>query len=303
MTSSLLAILTIIRAVNLPVFFLGSLLGSLIARSNRDEFFQSGVWLLSIAAVFLAAAVNTINDIIDIEIDRINRPSRPLVTQAISKTTAFWIYGITISIGLLLPFYYSIQNQTLESFFIALFFAVTGTLYSFYFKQTPLFGNMIVALDVALVIALGASANTTFYDQLSGSSVFALLYAMLFAFFITLLRELLKDMEDINGDRSNNAKTFPVVFGFSQSSSLLLLILGVLFALSLLPYFQGVWGVGYLIFVLISDGVTLYAIFRIYQVRKSEALFFQRVSYSSLMLKLSMVIGLLAIFLGELINL
>jgi geranylgeranylglycerol-phosphate geranylgeranyltransferase len=110
-------------------------------------------------------------------------------------------------------------------------------------------------------------------------------------------------MEDVKGDSTNHAKTFPVLFGISSSSYLLLIILALVVSLSLFPFLQGIWGLSYLLIVLISDGLMIYGILRIHRIRNNEALFFQKVGQSSLLLKLSMVIGLMAIFFGVLTNL
>lgn len=177
-----------------------------------------GFITLALATLCLAAAGYIINDIYDIEADRINKPKQRIIGNGITeKTGTTWFIGLNV-IGVLLG--YLISYQIGNSDFFVIFIVISGMLYlySAYLKKYLFIGNVIISLFVALSILLvglyellpGMNENNrevqlTFFDIILDYS--------LFAFMINLVRELVKDIEDTKGDQMANYQTISTKFG------------------------------------------------------------------------------------------
>ena len=179
--------------------------------------------LLIIATVLIAAGGYVINDYFDVKIDRINRPDEVIVTRSISKPVAMqlslWLSGIGIVCGIIVAIL--LRSWTLGILFIL----VPGLLwfYSSSYKRLFMVGNLIIALLAALTPLLVAMANMAIlrlrYETiLPYISLPHDLYAWLggfalFAFLLTWIREIIKDMQDQMGDRELECHSMPIVWG------------------------------------------------------------------------------------------
>ncbi len=189
--------------------------------------------LLVLATVCLAAGGYIINDIMDSETDFINKPEKVLVGQHISEYDAYNYYiGFNI-VGVGLGFYLS--NVIDSAGFSALFIIIAATLYLYAtsLKQSLLVGNIIVSLLLALSVIIVGIFDLYPVITPDNQSVMSIFFEILLdyafvVFFINLLREIVKDMEDINGDYNQGMKTLPIVLGVQRTAK-------VVFALSLLP--------------------------------------------------------------------
>ncbi|HQU74208.1 MAG TPA: geranylgeranylglycerol-phosphate geranylgeranyltransferase, partial [Calditrichia bacterium] len=238
------------------------------------------VLLAALAAFLIAGAANTLNDIIDLPIDRVNRPDRPLPAGQLSLPTArvfslvAYLGGIALSFAVSRPLGW-----------MATFFAGLTALYSLFLKKTALWGNLVVSLSTAAVfvfggLALGRPEKT--------------LWPAIFAFFMHLAREIIKDMEDVRGDALAGAQTLPIRFGMKSAARFTIAALIIMMGLTLLPYLNGVYGRAYLTTLLV--GVFPVLIFIAVTLgRQGENADFSRLSN---LLKVDMLVGLLAIFLG-----
>ena len=181
-------------------------------------------FMLVIASVFIAAAGYIINDYFDVQIDNINKPERIVINKFIKRRWAIVWHLILSAAGLLVSLYISyITGEWLISF-INLLCIVFLLFYSTTFKRKLLSGNFIIAALTAWVILVvyifgGAevfSLNGWAYEKfnLNVRSLFKfmLLYSS-FAFIMTLIREVIKDLEDMEGDRKYNCTTMPIVWG------------------------------------------------------------------------------------------
>ena len=179
--------------------------------------------LLILATVFIAAGGYVINDYFDVKIDRINRPDELIVTRSVSKPAAMrlslCLSGFGIVCGL-------ITAVLLRSFTLGiLFVAIPGLLwfYSSSYKRLFMIGNIIIALLAGLTPMVVALANTAqlqlrFASILPYTTLEHDLYAWLggfalFAFLLTWIREIIKDMQDQMGDRELECHSMPVVWG------------------------------------------------------------------------------------------
>lgn len=210
---------------------------------------QQNIWLslsdfqyalLVLATVLLAAGGYVINDIFDQDTDAENKPNKLIVGKFISEANAYYIYaGLTIS-GVGIGMYLS--NIIQKPGFIALFILVAALLY-FYattLKQIALVGNIVVAFLLSfsiLIIAFFDLFPATYEgNQRMMSLMFTLLkdYAI-FAFLINFVREIVKDMEDIEGDNNQGMKTLPILIGL-QKTKLIVVALLITSTLILLFY-------------------------------------------------------------------
>ena len=183
--------------------------------------------LLVLSTVLLAAAGYVINNIFDVASDTINKPQDVVIGKGISEASAYNIYfGLNIT-GVAIGFYLS--NVIMRPGFATIFILIASLLY-FYsttLKQIMLLGNFVVALLLALsVIIIGIfdifpATNTE--NQAQMASLFSILidYA-LFAFMINFIREIVKDIEDVNGDYNQGINTLPIAIGISRAGKVAL---------------------------------------------------------------------------------
>ena len=184
------------------------------------------VYLLVLSSVLIAAAGYIINDYFDINIDRINKPGKMIVEKIISRRWAILMHFIITTVGIGISFYISLKTN-----FVILLANISCSLllwfYSTTFKKKLLSGNIIIsALTAWTVMVLYFATNTlniisinldsTLMDSFKRVFKFASLYAG-FAFIISLIREVVKDIEDREGDSKYNCKTMPVVWGVPAS--------------------------------------------------------------------------------------
>ena len=194
-------------------------------------------WLLVIATVMISTGGYIINDYFDVKIDQINRPDDVVIGKSISKKTAMTLYMVISGIGVLLGLFVSIwlKNTTLGFIFIV----VTGMLwfYSSSYKRQFLIGNLIVALSCALSILVllvaESSLQSNYYGELIRQTpVLPELYRWVcsyaaFAFMLTLIREIIKDMEDIKGDKEVECRTLPIVWGERNAKTVVTCLLSI----------------------------------------------------------------------------
>jgi 4-hydroxybenzoate polyprenyltransferase len=220
--------------------------------------------LLVFSTLLIAAAGNIINDYFDIKSDKINKPENWIIGNIVPKRKAIlyhWLLSaIAFGIAILLSIYY----HTFWYVFIHLFSINILWLYSVYFKKTTLLGNFIVAFLTSLVViltgihfAINGSFSTDIPNSIFQSSKnvsYAIFewkkiflengkFIWIFAFFSFILnfgREIIKDIEDIDGDRILSAKTLPLKYGinYAKISASFTLILIPISYFSLLIYFK-----------------------------------------------------------------
>ena len=228
------------------------------------------------SAALIAAAGNIYNDLKDLEIDRINRPQRPLPAGRISTRAAAVEAAVLGLAGWLLSLWLGPVLCGLASGVV---------LYSTFLKSTVLWGNLMVSVLAAASFPYGALA--------AGDIGRAWLPAA-FAFLFHFAREVIKDMEDVVGDRQRGVVTLSLRLGPRRSGAVAAAVLAVLMAVTALPWALEVYGAPYLIAIGLMDMLLLAVTFRM--IRAGGRLTGQRLSRT---LTVGMVLGLLAIILGE----
>ena len=177
------------------------------------------LWLLSLSTVCIAAAGYIINDYFDIKIDLVNKPQRVIIGRYLRRRVAMSVHQILNVVGCLIGLYLSKWVFLVDVMAVSLLW-----FYSAQFKRQPLIGNVTISLLTALSLII----LTIYYRQSAG---LVLSYA-LFSFGISLVREIIKDMEDIRGDARFGCRTLPIVWGLRRTKYLLYSLIS-LFILSL----------------------------------------------------------------------
>ncbi len=234
-------------------------------------------WLLGFFSIsLLAASGNIHNDCEDLAIDRINRPSAPLVKGQISLRSAKLVHPLLGVVALGLAFYLGLFQGILLCLMWALLW-----LYNRKFKRMPLVGNLAVALLCALAIYVPEALRIPNYT----------LFAGIFAFLCTFAREIVKDIEDIEGDSQQGAKTLPVEFGLRSASRLASLVLQITVVLLIWAMLQRIYHWGFSLIGVVIAMLLLKLAFQLWH--KPQA---WRSIQSQL--KIAMGLGILAIAVG-----
>lgn len=196
--------------------------------------------LLVVATVFIAAGGNVINDVYDLEIDRINKPGKMIVGNGISEKSANTFYIFLTVAGVGLGFY--LANSVGRSGFAALFVVIAAMLYLYasYIKPILLAGNLLISILVALsLLIVGVFEllpETNWSNQQAQLEIFAIVWHYaLFAFCLNFIREIVKDLQDINGDKNGGVKSLPIVLGRSRTTSLVV-VLGIVALVGVIVY-------------------------------------------------------------------
>lgn len=190
--------------------------------------------LLVVATVCIAAGGYVINNIMDQDTDEIAKPQNRVVGVSISETVAYnWYIGLTI-VGVGIGFYLS--NVIYKPTFASMFILVATLLYMYAtsFKQIPVLGNVVVALMLSTsIIIIGLFDILPAIDvdnRFRMKEAFdILMHYAIFAFIINLIREIVKDMEDMDGDYQSGINSLPIAIGVQKTK----IIVGVLTVISI----------------------------------------------------------------------
>ena len=195
--------------------------------------------LLMTATVCIAAAGNIINNICNFEIDSINVPKKVIIGNKVTKKNANHLFIIFNSIGVGLGFY--ISNQIGKPEFSGFFIIASALLYLYatFIKSILIIGNVIISALIAFSIIIVGLFDLvpaiTILNQKDQSFLFSILlnYAF-FIFYMNLIREIIKDIKDIDGDKNGNLSTLPIVLGRKRASF-------IAFLMSVLAMFGSVY--------------------------------------------------------------
>ena len=247
--------------------------------------------IAALSAALINGAGNAFNDLIDIDIDRINRPDRPLPSGRISPFVAgVQTLALTLA-GCLLGFWLSPWHGS-----IALGVALLLSLYSIFLKNSLLWGNILVAFVGALAFPYGALAAGDL-----GRSWIPALFALLFH----IGREIVKDIEDVAGDRLRGDHTLPLRWGRNRAGWIAAAVYLLLLAIAWIPFFAGLYGAAYALALAPVNGLVIYVLVQLYSRHahpdNPAKIAAGRADHRlGRLLKIGMFLGLLAVVLGEL---
>lgn len=196
--------------------------------------------LLVLSVMFITAAGYVINDYFDAPVDLINRPSRVTLSRSVPRRMAILMHLLLSIIGVVLGIYISFAINL--AFLAVIFLLVPGILwfYSTTYKRQFLLGNFIVAFLTALVplmtilfevpLLIRQYGKEMLRNQIDFHTLTAWVGGFaLFAFLFTLIREIVKDMEDFEGDRAYGRNTFPVVLGMDTTRYIVISLISIAF--------------------------------------------------------------------------
>jgi len=223
------AILKLIRYKNLSILALSQILFKyyFLNRYNNNTQLTTSLFLvLLFSFLFLAAAGYIINDIYDVEADKINKPKKVIIGKIVSEKLALRVYILFNIIGLLLAYYlsYTINHPLYALLFLGAAFCLLK--YAQSWKNIFIIKNILIAFLTSLsILVLGI------YDIISGSNnqnitnqfvIFKIIfYYFLFSFLTNYIREIVKDIVDINGDKIRNTQSFVAKIGLTKTRNII----------------------------------------------------------------------------------
>lgn len=294
-----------------PLNALLVLLALWITRIVMTPFLKSGglnftidifdYWIVCFIGTLILAAGNVINDIIDREIDVINKPQRALIPKVVSVRFAYSLYFSLNFLAIILSIFLARKYGLVGYLIVPLIAILVLYIYSKYLKKTTLIGNLTIAILCAAMPFVAWLLESQVLHKLMNQNRFA--YQLLnlkvwsmvvFCFLLVLCREIIKDCEDEKGDLSHGAKTLPVVIGtwnaFRVAIFILFIYLLVFIIFGLFRYYYLprlpllILITTYVFFVLFSFLIIFYRF-------RTEKLF----SYLSALIKSYLIFGLIFI--------
>lgn len=236
----------LIRLANLLVIALTMCVIQLFLRN--DHIFENTyfVWLI-ISTVLIAAAGNIINDYFDVKADRINKPKRLIIGKYIKRRWAMVLHWSFNSLGLLIALYVGYQLQNIWVPLIAFLSINLLWFYSAYYKRKPLIGNVIVALLIGILPIYVLLFNSTIENYIlpnhsniiySRYFIDVVVLVSLLAFALNLMREVVKDIQDVRGDVRLGAQTLPIRYGIKKTKIFVVFIFLMVMALSIVYIYK-----------------------------------------------------------------
>ena len=289
----LLDFLKLIRFKNLVIIALTQLLIKFVLinpLSHKTSLNNFDFYLLVLSTVIIAAAGNIINDYFDVKVDRLNNRNI-IIDKSIKRRVAILLHLSFSLIG----FYLAWKVKLLTLGFINLFCVVSLWYYSTNLKKKPLIGNILVAILSSLVLLVIPLYDLIAEPGVNSIEIFnTIFYYSFYAFFFSLVREIIKDMEDYQGDKKTGMKTFAISIGLKNSKSFIKVV--TIFLLCSFIYIMSVllksdlYSFLYLLFLLTIPLI----IFLILLYKSNSKKDFYLLSQ---ILKLIMLAGILSIFI------
>lgn len=218
---------------------------------GRHTLLDPRLFMLSLATVLIAAAGYAINDYYDVKIDYINKPERVVIGKSVTRRHAILFHSVLSILGCLIGLYVSWKIAAINLVSVFLLW-----LYSNNLKRLAFVGNLTVAFMTGLAIIIVDVYYRTGHTLI-------LIYAA-FAFFMTLVREIIKDMEDLKGDHTFGCKTLPIIWGMRKTKfviySTLLLFACIVIALN--QFYAALLFYYYLIFLFVPLLALLFQLVR-----------------------------------------
>lgn len=242
------ALRDLMRIRNCIIAFFGVLLGASFI--SFSSIFTLKIILAGIAVFLITGAGNTINDYFDYEIDKINKAHRPIPSNRINRSDALMFSATLFFLGLGLSKY--VNDYCLN---LAVLNSIILVLYGRYSKRLHILSTLGISYLVASIFLFGALAylDGELISQMNKLQLVAVISAC--AFCATSSREIIKDIEDIEGDKKEYSTTLPIQFGVKKSSNVATVFVLAAILLSLFPFFmaQEFNLMFYGLFILIAD--------------------------------------------------
>ena len=290
------AIWELMRLEHGVMLFLAILIGSIIALGGNALPDVDKLILTFLTALFLEASTFALNDYFDLEIDKKNkRDDRPLVRGDIQPKTALILFAIFFPLGIISSYFVN-----LTCFIIALITAILAVFYDSHMKKVKLVGNFYIAYTMAIPFVFGGAAilekNTLVFSIHPAIFIIALI-----AFLAGSGREIMKDVQDYEGDKEKGVRSFPKYIGKRKSNIVAGLFFIFAIILSFLPFSLKQYDIFYRNFtymglVLITDLILLIVSLNLMAKKEPNLKSFRKISL------VAIFIGLLAFLISAIIQ-
>lgn len=286
------AIISMARPGNLLVVGAGVVVGAwMVPGSSLVP--SVTVRLAACAAILTAAAANIHNDIVDADIDAINRPERALPAGRVAIGQA-WLAATIALVGAI------VTSSMVSGIHVALAICIAALLlaYNMRLKHLPLLGNVVVGVVVSAAIVFGALASEIRGGAVGAQATVGVFIAALFALLLTVAREVVKDLQDFDGDAEHDSRSLPHIAGKRVARWFAWVVVAVTVCVIPLPYvyfgFPGLY-----LLVVFPAACFLLAVLVALSRNPDEDAADREYGRASAMLKLSMVLGLAALALSS----
>lgn len=279
MLSLIFNFIKITRPLNCLITFFSVLIGGFIISDSEINF--NLLLFASISASLIAAAGNVINDIYDVETDKISHPNRPLPSNKLSIPQAKILYICLNLIALIILFSSSFSLAIVGITVITLLLLYASSL-----KKLFLLGNLIVAFLTGLTFVFAGIAVGNVSDSFIPAG---------FAFLINLIREIIKDTEDMDGDIKYEVNSIPIVLGINKTRWIVICLIVLLIVFTVYPFLMKIYNIEYFVFIMIIiNPIMIIAGRRFFNSTSKNDL-----KTASSLLKFNMILGLVAIYIGK----
>lgn len=276
---TIIAHIRLFRPLNLLTGAFSVYVSSAILRSLYQT---SELTFAILTVVCYNAAANSLNDFIDFKIDQVNRPDRPLTAGLVKRNTAL-VFSVLLFVGGSVTALFLSKLAAMIAILIVLPLIIS---YNLKLKQLPLVGNIVIALILGLTFVFSGAVF---------GNIKPMIIPCFLAFGLTLVRELVKDIEDMEGDRLAGLTTFPIIAGFNRAGKLTALFAVIIGVGALAPYVMDYYSFWYLAFLVLGVEIPLIILVVLFM-KSPENLNF---SLASKTLKISTILGIIAIYCGS----
>ncbi len=261
-----------------PINIVVASVAVVLAAGMTHEMSFSIVYAIASVACITAAG-NAINDYYDYDIDIINKPLRPLPAGKIQKRNAYGFSLAMFTVGSAISFIISPLCAVIAcSASIVLYY------YAKILKNAGFIGNLTIAALTGIAII---------YGGLSVAGIEQIMFVALFAFLVNLSREIVKDIEDYEGDKAGGARTLAIRYGIITASRVATIPLIALISVSAVPYATGLYNIYYLGMVSLIDVIAAYCIAKL----MTSPTISTATSVKSI-LKAIIIIGMITLYIG-----
>ena len=278
MLKKIFSVIKIIRPLNVISSGIAILFSSQIAGYQGS---LSNVLLAMFVVIFFTIGANVLNDYFDYETDRVNRPDRAIIAGDVTRIQALYISIFSFLAGVFLSLQLNFNSQIL-SIFVSLPLLI---FYNAQAKNYPLVGNVIVALILGL---------SFIYAGIVFENITPLIVPALLAFGLTLVREIVKDIADLEGDKVVGARTLPIIFGNEKAVYLCTFLSAILGCSAFILFLNGYYNFYYGILLIITVEIPL-AVVVISLLNKPNT---KTAKKGAKLLKICTLGGLLSIYMG-----
>ena len=261
---------------------------SVILLAFIDKTISIPIILAILTVFFETSAGNVMNDYFDYNIDLINKPKRPIPSGRISLKNARNYGYFLFLLSTILGFSISYLTNNWIPFIIVIIADIVLYFYAYKLKATPLIGNLAVAFMTGLLFVFGG------YTINNPGIIHTSIFLGFFAFVMTAAREIIKDIEDVEGDKKDGAKTLPILIGKKIPSVLSAALIIIDCALCPLLYIYHIFGILYLVVIFIAVIIFIYSTGLILKSQESGP-----AHESAKNLKIGMLIAFIAFALGS----